>query len=191
MTANALPMSRTKWVLSGPVSGTAAGRPAYHPAGSASIQPAFARLPSPNTTSAHHQESARSPDRIAAPPCVPRGGARSFCRWSPARSDTGGRRVRLAHDRAEARDALVDGLHVERREGQDDMVGAAAVATEHVTARVRDATRERRLMQAIGIGAGRQGEPHEDATPRRRPACALGHLARERGIESREAGGVE
>src|SRR5258706_14830940 len=81
MTAKALPMSRTKCVLSGPVSGTAAGSVAYQPAGSAGIHAALPTFSAPDTTSAHHQNPLRSPDGIAPPPpgpaALPTGTARA------------------------------------------------------------------------------------------------------------------
>src|SRR5262249_5685442 len=97
-------MSRTKCVLSGPVSGTAAGRPAYQPAGSASIHTAFSRLPTAKTARHQNQKSVVSARCIGSP-------------FRPARreagSDGSGATPRghvIADDGGEARDAVADGV---------------------------------------------------------------------------------
>src|SRR5258705_9968025 len=123
MTPNALPMSRTKWVFKGPVSGTAAGRPAYQPAGSASIQIAFAALPNANTTSTHHQGSLRS--AMVRPPSI-----RLPCGAGRRRSPATRARRGLAHDDAEARNALGDRVRCERGERQRQMIAAAPVVVD-------------------------------------------------------------
>src|SRR5262249_61456508 len=54
-------MSRTKCSLSGPVSGTAAGRPVYQLAGAAIIQTPLARFSTARTPSTQPRTSVRSP----------------------------------------------------------------------------------------------------------------------------------
>src|SRR5262245_63503296 len=137
MTANALPMSRTKWTFSGPVSGTAAGSPTYQPAGSASIQAALARFASPNTPRHQNQKPDGSALRMGPPCGMARGGG---ALGRPARGAVDGAphaRPVVAQHATQAGDALADRVRLERRERECDVVAASVGGEEHLATRVR------------------------------------------------------
>src|SRR5262245_3952850 len=180
--ANALPMSRTKWALNGPVSGTAAGRRAYQSAGAASIQAALARFTTPKMPNAQAQGSLRSECAIDPPRCAaPRG----------PRAAGGARRELLAQGGGQPGDAGVDRRRVEGGEAERDVIGAATTRVEEFAAPVRDAARPRRLLEAIRVDAGRQREPDQVAAVRLGPARSRGHLPAERREHGAEAGGIQ
>src|SRR5262249_7460306 len=146
-TAKVLPMSRTKCRLSGPVSGTAAGRLAYQCAGATSIQAALARFARPKRPSAQNQGSSRTLRAIAFPPSSTSSSERT-CRWAPqpVRASCG---RRLAHRASEPGDAFRDGRLVDGGERQRQVLGATPVGEPDLAAGVGHAARAGGLVQAI------------------------------------------
>src|SRR5262245_46140676 len=158
--ANALPMSRTKWALNGPVSGTAAGRRAYQSAGAASIQAALARFTRPKTPSAQAQGSVRSACAIGDPPRAAACAGRTWHR-GPRAAGSSVRRELLAQRGGEPRDTLIDRRHVDRGEAEGDVIGAPAARVQQLAAPVGHPARPRGLFEAVGVGAGREPDPDE------------------------------
>src|SRR5262249_28675741 len=150
----------TKCRLSGPVSGTAAGRLAYQCAGSISIHAALARLARPKMPSAQNQGSPRSLRAIAPP------SRRPIARGRAADALGTTARRHLADRAREPGDALGDGRLVDRGAGQRDVLATTTVGEEDLAAGVGDARGEGRLVHTIRVGAGGEREPDHVPTTR-------------------------
>src|SRR5262249_49407525 len=189
-TAKALPMSRTKCELKGPVSGTAAGRRAYQLAGAASIQAALPRLATPSASSTHRQGWRPCAGAMQAPARRP-ASATGPDRCGPDVS--GHPRGGDLHARGggESRDALGDRAGIERGERQGERVSAAAIDVERLAARVRDAAIACGVLEALGIDSWGEPDPDDVPTAGLRPADACRHVPPERRQQSGEPCGVE